>query len=1351
MLKHVTLALDSVDAASWTQHDVPNICEFLKTQFPVFPDTGRIYHGAVSQENDVTPACEEDIAKLLGMPGPFFVIIYPGWAALPYIFSAVLAVAAYVLAPSPVIPPPLAAARNSQAASPNNELSDRSNRARINGRIPDIFGTVRSTPDLIAAPYKIFENNKEVEYAYMCIGRGEYEVSDIRDGATLCSNIPGTSIAVYGPYTSPNSGDAPQLQIGSPIPHKVLNTKRSNSVNGQVLRPPNAQTLTTLMRFAWPNVIQLPLQTGADFSKGFVEGDTVTLSNAVLTAGGGSTTEETFQVDVHYVDGGASPNAGSLFLTMAIASPNWVVGADMTITDISSTQPGYDTTTDLSGTYEITDVLSLYLGGEYAIPVVVITFESPEVVNSDWALITGQLNKLLTLELSNPTLSFDLDGDYTIVSVTSSEIVLDDPESVAADWANLETPLVSPFLVATLETTESNKWYGPFVLESTDRTSILSNFTAVNGLYKDNGTTQTAASVTVQLEVTPINSLDEPIGNPQVFLLVLEGSDTLKETISKTMTAVTAAVGRVAVRASRVSESDTAFTGTVVDEVRWKDMYAVSPVDKEDFGNVTTVHSITFATASALAVKDRKLNLLATRKIPLRVSGSTFSTELTASDDAAEIFSAICRDQYIGRRTLAEMDFDNIYDTVDAIEAYFGTDKVRKFAYTFDSDNMSFEETATQVADALFCVAYRRGNVIRLSFEKETDDSTLLFNHRNKIPKSERRSVTFGNGHEFDGLEYTYVDPRDDSIISIFLPPDYAATNPKKVESIGIRDHLQAYFLAWRIWQKMLYQNTTVEFDATQEADLLVRNDRILVADGTRPYTQDGEVTAVDGLELTLSQTVDFTVYASYVIFLQHIDGIAESIDITAGSASNKVVLADAPRLALVTDIEKYARTAYVIVGNTEPAQTAFLVTDREPQSNMTSTVKAKNYDARYYAHDLDFVNELIDENGYGPTGGWVPGTGTGYPPPEADFIFTAGTISGLTETAGYQSGIGELVSGNFAGYTIQRIADINDLTDGERFELVLIGDFTAENFNFSLQLAAGGGFDIAYDSADAEFILGDGIGTWRWEALAGFETGVTYLGFVQAQVVGGTVVFTAAPIDGAGGAIPAGLLTYTAYDFIGSPTVSSPSGTLISGDIAGFASVAVATYGGSGDEMVIGLRVPNAGVRANPQTAYWTSVSIAGVTASRSALSADEFATDTTSEPGYTHFKWRFTPFFPAPPITTMSDGVSYTAVFLWGAPPVLIAEENELQECELTWTAAVFESGTTVASYEIYRISGGSVVGSVWADLTLYDTVDGSTLNYTDVGTDTLTIHYAYGIRAIGVDASVSDSNVAFTQQPS
>jgi hypothetical protein len=91
---------------------------------------------------------------------------------------------------------------NQQAQSPNNGLAARSNRSRPNGRVPDIFGQVRSIPDLIGLPYRVYEEHRELEIAYMCIGHGAYDVTDMRDGDTLLSEIPLASAAVYGLRTA---------------------------------------------------------------------------------------------------------------------------------------------------------------------------------------------------------------------------------------------------------------------------------------------------------------------------------------------------------------------------------------------------------------------------------------------------------------------------------------------------------------------------------------------------------------------------------------------------------------------------------------------------------------------------------------------------------------------------------------------------------------------------------------------------------------------------------------------------------------------------------------------------------------------------------------------------------------------------------------------------------------------------------------------------------------------------------------------------------------------------------------------------------------------------------------------
>ena len=67
-----------------------------------------------------------------------------------------------------------------ERSSSNNKLGNRENTQRIGGRIPDIFGTVLAIPDLIAPPLRYFQNNVEIEECLMCLGRGYYEISDVK-------------------------------------------------------------------------------------------------------------------------------------------------------------------------------------------------------------------------------------------------------------------------------------------------------------------------------------------------------------------------------------------------------------------------------------------------------------------------------------------------------------------------------------------------------------------------------------------------------------------------------------------------------------------------------------------------------------------------------------------------------------------------------------------------------------------------------------------------------------------------------------------------------------------------------------------------------------------------------------------------------------------------------------------------------------------------------------------------------------------------------------------------------------------------------------------------------------------
>lgn len=1088
-MKIVTLALNPLDPETWTKHETTDVREFLVKEFSEWPSTARIYHKQVSSATDVTPSTETEIERLGELEGPFFVVVYPADpVTIIYAIVAIVVVAAVVMAAQQ---PPMPTLRNTQNQSPSNELTERSNKPRPNARIPDIFGTVRSTPDLIAVPYKIFQNNEEVEYSYMCIGRGYYDVPslEVRDDTTRVVDIAGTSVEIYAPNTSPNSGDAPQLRIGTAINTPVLNVVRSNAVNGQVLRAPNDQNLrgANNIRFAAPNEIQLNPAAGLDFTDKFAAGDSLTVAEAV-------------EYDNYFTETQTIWASYEGYFRFEIPSSTlptiYQAGKECVLTgaQFSNYDPDgfYSASYDLSGIYQIASIalesqlITPEVGSPYTQYYCRVNLVSPSSINPTWtkfAVFGGYVVNLsisanAAIRLPDGAELYNLSGTYEVLAVSDTVITLSNPASINADWATITTTgYISPILSTT-----GSKWVGPFVLEKASLTEVFSNFIALNGLYKDDGKNQQRFDVVCEVELTPINPDGSDRGPAETFQATIEGSATFRSTRAVTMKANPTFTGRCKVRARRVTESDLNFEGSVVDEIKWRDVYSVSPVSETHFGNVTTVQSVTYATSGALALKERKLNMLVTRKISVRqhnrpafadftsyvggiltaefggvkvtsdgdsygafvpvlpieignsvtvsfeignegtatairvgvhkgtsfisndvtvgtgvhtltftaieansnpkiaffcaqagtnfvvknvlIRGNYSTSTLYATNQADDIFSAVCTDAHIGNRSVNEIDFNSVYDSIEEVANYFGSSKASEFCYTFDSNNLSFEETAKSIADAVFCTAYRRGNIIKLSFEKETEDSTLLFNHRNKLPGSETRTIRFGNQDDFDGVSFEYIDPEDDAQVTFYIPEDRSAVNPKELESLGVRNKLQAYFHAWRTWNKIRFQNAITEFTATQEADLLVNNDRILVADNTRPDTQDGEIISQNVLQLKLSQNVDMSKYPEYTLFVQLSDGTTEAISVTQGSSANQVVLANAPRLPLALDDDFYARTTFILVGNTEPRENAFLVSEKNSQSNFTSVVRAVNYDVRYYANDKDFTTGIINENG---------------------------------------------------------------------------------------------------------------------------------------------------------------------------------------------------------------------------------------------------------------------------------------------------------------------------------------------------------------------------------------------------
>lgn len=603
---------------------------------------------------------------------------------------------------------------------------------------------------------------------------------------------------------------------------------------------------------------------------------------------------------------------------------------------------------DLSGQYDILSIDRSVSGTGY---LYTITLSQPKNTNFNWEFVTQDHTIAAGISLNKSSNSVVLDGAYTISAITSSTITLATPSSINPDWLKLPDLLggTTYNLVSSVDLDlVTDKWVGWFDVYKDDATHLHLNIYFPNGLWNQDskGKTNWAwVNVAVQYQMIDEDGVET---SPVYNFNHNTGRVTKRYGHGITLKIELPIVGNARFRVAKTGEHR---GNNPMTDCKVKDAYLSSEFNKSEYQDVTVIRSRTVATDGALSVKERKLNCLVTRKLMVDGAGA-----LQATRDAGQALIGMALDEYIGRRSSTEIDIPQIKSEIQKIKTYFGSDAPAEFSYTFDDDSLSFEEQAAMIASACFCETYRYGNKLRLKFEAPQDNSVLLFNHRNKVPGSEKRTFNLGIDKDYDGVELEYTSPDDDLRVTYVIPENGSARNPLKISTSGIRNHAVAKTRAWREWNKLQYQTESVEFDALDESNLLVRNDRILVADNTSIKTQDGEVVAVDGLTLTLSQDVEMQDGVTYYIHLQLQDATVDMIQCLSGEYMNQVILTRAPLQPLVIEEDRYIKTTYQIVAAQDTSNSAFLLTEASPNDEMTNRLTCINYDARYYEKDHSYI-----------------------------------------------------------------------------------------------------------------------------------------------------------------------------------------------------------------------------------------------------------------------------------------------------------------------------------------------------------------------------------------------------------
>ena len=477
---------------------------------------------------------------------------------------------------------------------------------------------------------------------------------------------------------------------------------------------------------------------------------------------------------------------------------------------------------------------------------------------------------------------------------------------------------------------------------------VVANVAAANGMYKDNGENKTRASVVVEMQYQLLDVDGQPYGPVYTKQGTVTGRS--QDYTGVTIYADLPSPSKVRVRMRRVTNLDLDFEGTVVDEVTYINLYGQSIDRTPHYGNRTTVHSARKQTPRAAEVKQPQLRMVATEMLYKYLGNGIFDTVMTPNTQAVQSLIRLARDPVVGNLNLTTANMDKLLATQAEIESYFGNAEAGQFCYTFDDYKTTMQDIVTTIAEAIFCTPYRRGADILLDFERPRMGPEMVFTHRSKTTASEKWTRTFNDAQVYDSLKFSYIDPDTNVKETISIPAE-GGVNTETYDSKGIRNYRQAYWAAYRRYQKNLLKKVTVSFTATEEGIFAMPGRAVSVVKGSRMAPQDGYIVAVNGLTLTLSQPVTFTPGDDHSLILKKRDGGVQSVAVVPGSHDREVVMLSAPQEAIYTG-NSALKTEFSFGNEARHNAQMILVSTVDPGDDRTVKITGINYEADFYKYD---------------------------------------------------------------------------------------------------------------------------------------------------------------------------------------------------------------------------------------------------------------------------------------------------------------------------------------------------------------------------------------------------------------
>ena len=944
-----------------------DVLKELSSRYATFPKTARIYHEQVSEQTDVTPADKHGVERLQKLQGDFYVVHYPEYEAIPYIIALIAAVVAAVALRNK---PKVALEEKSDNGNNNvTKLSTRSNKNRYGERIADIYGTVKYYPDLLANSLIFDEINTKYEITKMCVGLGNYVVSDFKEGEELISGKNGECVYaeyikdgvvaerviynennlynamdikglldVYSSYLTVNKKDlvplhrAFNLQAGTYTYFQIVD----NRLTLQIKTIEKNENVKVSQYYKTGDILHIETTTNDESSYfSLLKTARFKYDEVKRTIVGIVTirTEETLQKFIAW----CNERVDNIFIPKYVAYEN---------NKNRSTSQYYEFR--FNGKPNV----YRYFNGEVAVEMPL----SSKTNIRTWSHYRNyEENK--TIDFKNidgvqvslkPTTDL-IDGNFVVSSVEEERLWLDLQPNAKVELTRGYLSEAEASTKTKIIPVNTDSYKKSYVFEARDNIRrLFVSLSAPQGLYSMNKNSGSQSPLTLEygLKIYDITN-GETLYHEDTKLF--RGESKTKRALSLQFELVRTLPNDHRFRVDIYCKTGFVEGDNVIQDVYVDSIQLLRDINYNGMPECVVITTITRSGADAALTTQRSFNLIVTRKLPILPA---FGDMPPASYPIA-IYDIITN-PLIGGMQAENVDVPSLIKSFKDNEAYFGHNGYCWFNYAFKDDNISMEEMLLAVSAVCPVKIKRVGSKFYFEADLPMVAPKLLFNHRNILPDSVKKTYNFGIDKDYDGVEIKFVDKEQDYVERTIQLPNSGLTKPRKVTLNGCTHEGHARMLGWREWNGLKFRSKTIQLDALQESNILTTGDFVIVPDEliiNNHVISSGEILEVIGLKLTLSQPCNLqSEEAETVIIVQHSDGVIEAIECVVNDKTPYLWLNKAPRTPL--NVEGAVKPLYWVTTNGYKDFSYYQVDEREPIDAYSSQITAQEYNPKIYEMD---------------------------------------------------------------------------------------------------------------------------------------------------------------------------------------------------------------------------------------------------------------------------------------------------------------------------------------------------------------------------------------------------------------